>query len=107
MAQLNETFLGHSGATDVITFNHGEPESPREIHGEIFICLQQTVAQASALNLPWTEELVRYMVHGLLHLQGWDDHTSDQRRKMRHAESRWLAVLQKEFSLAKLDRSEG
>ncbi|HMJ64623.1 MAG TPA: rRNA maturation RNase YbeY, partial [Candidatus Binatia bacterium] len=89
MAKLNEKFLDHVGPTDVITFDHGQPKSA--LHGEIFICPEVAVSQAKQFRTSWQEEVVRYAIHGLLHLQGYDDLAAPARRKMKREEERLLA----------------
>ncbi len=73
MARLNETFLGHEGSTDVITFNHREGAPAGKLYGEIFICVDDALVQARRFRVWWQAEVARYLVHGLLHLEGWDD----------------------------------
>lgn len=94
MAELNEHFLGHHGPTDVITFDLSEGE-PGLLYGEIFICPEVAVAQAKACRRPWPEELMRYVIHGVLHLLGHDDLAPGPRRRMKTAENRavrWLVA---------------
>jgi probable rRNA maturation factor len=129
MTRLNETFLRHAGSTDVITFDYQEnlagagvrkllkreptPErqsksphgvSCKEIHGEIFVCVDEAVLQARTFGTHWQSEIVRYVVHGVLHLTGHDDRRSTARRKMKREEDRLLAGLSRRFSLAQLSR---
>src|SRR5205085_111803 len=73
ITRLNETFLHHAGATDVITFDYSAGRKWEGLQGEIFICLSEAVAQARRFRTTWPEELTRYLVHGLLHLSGYDD----------------------------------
>jgi probable rRNA maturation factor len=100
MALVNETFLQHAGPTDVITFDHRDCES--EIHGELFICVDEAVAQAKIFKTGWQPELVRYVVHGVLHLAGHDDLKPQERRRMKRAENRLVGGLSKKFSLAQI-----
>lgn len=98
MTRLNEAFLHHAGSTDVITFDYSEPESrtrePRTaVHGEIFVCVDEAVRQARRFRTTWQSEVVRYVVHGVLHLLGHDDHRAADRRRMKRAENRLLGVL--------------
>ncbi len=97
MAALNAQFLAHQGATDVITFSYlAEPADPadeRRLAGEIYVCPALAVARAARYHVAPGTELLRYIVHGLLHLAGWDDATPVQRARMRAAESRLLARL--------------
>ena len=103
MAKVNEQFLDHIGPTDVITFNHSE--NGDRLHGEIFICPEVAVAHAREFGASWQEEIVRYCVHGLLHLRGYDDVRAADRRKMRREEDRLVKALTKQFALARLARS--
>ena len=110
MACLNESFLQHSGSTDIITFDHSDfprpqtPDSKPQLHGEIFISLDDAVAQAGQFRTTWQSELARYLVHGLLHLRGYDDLQATARRKMKREENRLLQALAAEFPLAQLAR---
>lgn len=100
MATVNWQFLQHEGATDVITFDH---ESTRtKLHGELFICVDMAMAQAKEFKSSWQSELVRYVVHGVLHLLGYDDLKPTLRRKMKREENRLVRLLAKRFSLAQL-----
>ena len=98
MTRLNETFLRHQGSTDVITFNYAEPPKPESLHGEIFVCLDEAVSQARRFHTTWQSELVRYVVHGVLHLLGYDDQDTRARRKMRTAENTLVGRLAREFA---------
>lgn len=93
--RLNRRFLGHDFATDVITFPRAEWERGAgdggrgmeragnpEIFGEIYISLTTARREARARGIDPAEELLRYAVHGLLHLFGDDDSTSAARRQM-------------------------
>jgi rRNA maturation RNase YbeY len=124
ITRLNETFLQHKGSTDVITFDYAERagqvlrRSPREpavaasaesacpvlLHGEIFVCLDEALSQASRYHATWQSELVRYMVHGVLHLLGYDDRESRARRKMKRAEDALVLKLSRLFDFRHLAR---
>jgi len=112
MARLNWKFLQHEGSTDVITFDHTEaqesrrPSGPteRSINGELFICLDDARTQARRFRTTWPVELVRYIVHGILHLRGHDDHRSAARRLMKREENRLVRLLAARFALGKLRR---
>jgi probable rRNA maturation factor len=123
MTKLNETFLRHAGSTDVITFDHAvkadvgrrskkrEPsKSPdvgcyKRIHGEIFVCMDEAVRQARQFRTNWQSELVRYVVHGVLHLTGFDDLKPVSRRKMKREENRLLRELTRRWPPAQLAKS--
>ena len=99
MAQLNSEFLRHDGPTDVITFNYAERGM---LHGEIFICPDIAVIQAKEFGTTPQMEVVRYLVHGLLHLRGYDDRTSAKRAKMKRAEDKWVRWVAARFPCDKV-----
>ena len=96
MASVNERFLGHGGPTDVITFDYEKDGA------EIFICPDVAVAQAKEFGTTPQMELVRYLVHGLLHLKGYDDHTARDRARMKKAEGKWVRWVAAEFPCEKV-----
>ena len=100
--QLNETFLHHAGPTDVITFNYSSPAESDRLQGEIFICVGEAVAQARRFRTTWRAELVRYAVHGALHLLGHDDLKPAPRRQMKREEDRLVRLLARRFSFQAL-----
>lgn len=93
MAQLNWQYLQHEGSTDVITFDHGS--SPKHLHGDIAICVADAVSQAAEFHTTWPEEITRYVIHGILHLLGYDDLTPTQRRAMKQVENRLLNLAKR------------
>ena len=99
---MNQTFLGHEGATDVITFDlrptDRQPEED-EVCGEIYVCPEVAVAAAAKYGTTPSRELVLYLVHGMLHLSGYDDIEPEDIPNMRAAEARVLAALEKRHSL--------
>jgi probable rRNA maturation factor len=105
MIRLNREFLGHEGSTDVITFNHSEPSQREFLYGEIFICLEDARAQARQFHTTWQSELVRYLLHGVLHLLGYHDSKIAERRKMKQKENSLLRELARRFPLRKLKRA--
>jgi probable rRNA maturation factor len=100
MTLINETFLKHKGSTDVITFDHSEKQ--KQFHGELFICVDEAVLQAKNFKTNWQSEVVRYVVHGVLHLLGHEDLKPELRRKMKREENRRLRALAKKISLAQI-----
>ena len=83
MARLHRDFGGVPGPTDVITFQHGE----------IVISAETASRQARANRQPLPREIFRYIVHGLLHLNGHRDDTAAARRKMWTAQERIVQRL--------------
>jgi rRNA maturation RNase YbeY len=102
MASLNRKFLQHEGSTDVITFDHGAAGSPAPLHGEIFISVPDAVKQAQEFGTTWQSEAVRYVIHGLLHLRGFDDLRPRKRREMKREENRLLLRMTHLFPLKQI-----
>lgn len=70
MQLLNRKHLGHDRPTDVISFALTAPDG--QLMGDVYICRAVAAAQAKALKVPLREELVRLVVHGTLHVLGYD-----------------------------------
>lgn len=109
MAQVNEQYLQHTGSTDVITFDHSaapvtKPTVPTPIHGELFICVADAEQQAIEFRTSWQEEVVRYVIHGILHLCGYDDLQPAKRRRMKREESRLLKAVARTMNLSRVGR---
>ncbi len=104
MAKLNETHLGHKGVTDVITLDYGVNGATGGPAGEIMVCVDEAVAQGRRFRAPWQAELMRYIIHGVLHLGGHDDRNARARRRMKRVETRRLKELGGRFRLSKLGR---
>jgi rRNA maturation RNase YbeY len=102
MTRMNEGYLRHKGSTDVITFDYSDTSRPRCLTGEIFVCLDEALLQAPRFQVTWQNELVRYIVHGILHLSGFNDKTAVARRKMKSEENRLMRHLALRFKLDRL-----
>jgi probable rRNA maturation factor len=105
MTELNWKFLRHQGSTDVITFDHSDGAhgvARPTLHGELFVCVDDAISQAKQFKADWQSEIVRYIIHGILHLLGHDDLRADLRRKMKREENLLLLKLSKIFSLAQI-----
>lgn len=95
MGQLHEEFMGDPSTTDVLTFDLRDGDGP-ELEGEIAVCVDVARRQARRWRAGVKEELLRYVIHGVLHLLGYDDDVPARRRRMRRAEDRVLARLEGE-----------
>ena len=84
--------------------NASVPPQPASLCGEIFVCLDEALAQARRFRTTWQRELTRYIVHGILHLVGHEDRAPAARRKMKRAEDRLLRQLARQFDLTHLGR---
>jgi probable rRNA maturation factor len=108
MAKVNWRFLQHEGSTDVITFDHADGAhgvTRPDLHGELFVSVNDAISQAKNFKTSFQAEMVRYIVHGVLHLLGQDDLRSAARRRMKREENRLVRLLAKRFSLAQLSRT--
>ncbi|HUJ10505.1 MAG TPA: rRNA maturation RNase YbeY [Verrucomicrobiae bacterium] len=99
IAGLNEKFHRTSGPTDILTFHF-----PELVGGELTISIEQVVANARRFRTTPARELTRYVVHGVLHLHGYDDRTPRQRTRMRDAERRLLNRIAQSVHLTHLVR---
>src|SRR5438876_404542 len=82
MASLHRQFLGKTGPTDVLTFQHGE----------IFVSIETARRHARAFGNSLTRELQLYIVHGLLHLHDFDDRKQADAHKMKSTQERILVA---------------
>ena len=89
-AVINRRFLGHTGGTDVISFPLGEGGT---IEGEVYVNVDRARTQAREYGVPFAEEVCRLVVHGTLHLIGYDDRTAPLSRRMKRREDRYVGVL--------------
>jgi rRNA maturation RNase YbeY len=87
--EINREFLGHDYYTDIITFNYNEG---RIVNGEIYVSVDRVKDNAAALSLSVMNEVKRVIFHGFLHLCGYDDRTSVQKKKMNEMEEMYLAL---------------
>jgi probable rRNA maturation factor len=88
MASLHRQYLGVDGPTDVLTFDLGCDRPHGRLEGEIVLC-----AAVARRQRAWRAELALYLVHGILHLAGYDDQTTSGARRMHARESELLREL--------------
>lgn len=105
MEQLNGEHMNHSGSTDVITLDYSPGVAGAPLVGELFVCVDEALDQAARYQVPWQRELCRYVVHGMLHLQGHDDLQAEPKRLMKREENRMVKALERDFDLSKLERN--
>jgi len=92
IGQLNERYLQHDGPTDVLTFPLSESNA-RCLAGEIVVGAEVAQAQANSRGHPVEAELALYVIHGLLHLCGYDDQAAADAAAMRRRERHYLREL--------------
>ncbi len=89
--KINMEYLDHDTYTDIITFDNSEDELI--IEGDIFISIERVTENSQTLNTVFNDELKRVIVHGLLHLCGYDDHTPEDKTEMRRLESEYISIF--------------
>jgi probable rRNA maturation factor len=94
IARLNRSHRHEPGPTDVLAFPMGEPDLERRafLLGEIAVSFETAAREAAARGLRRDEELARYVVHGFLHLLGYEDGTEAQRRALERVQERALSL---------------
>lgn len=90
MRELNRRWRRIDRATDVLSFPAGP--SPEDLLGDVVISLPRAREQAGRFGVPLTRELRRLLVHGILHLLGYDHKGAAERRRMRALEEELLAL---------------
>lgn len=101
IAKLHQQFLGDPDPTDVLTFVM--EDTPRKLEADVVVSADTAQSRAGEFGWNAADELLLYVVHGVLHLVGYDDTTPERLRAMREAETRLLA----EFGLRPRYGSEG
>jgi rRNA maturation RNase YbeY len=85
--EVNKQYLNHDYYTDIITFDYTENNV---ISGDIFISLDTVKSNAAELNESFSKELLRIIIHGILHLCGQDDKKPDDKTEMTRKENQAL-----------------
>jgi len=87
LRKINIEFLKHNYFTDVIAFDNSRENV---ICGEIYISIDTVKTNSHNYNVSLKEEILRVMIHGLLHICGYQDNTEQKRNLMRKREDLWL-----------------
>ena len=91
MSELHERYSGVPGPTDVLSFPLDDGPGPQELLGEVVVSSDTAAREALERGLPFEEELQRYVVHGILHLVGYDDQEPAERERMHARQEALLA----------------
>jgi probable rRNA maturation factor len=87
---INRQFLKHDFYTDIITFDYSSEE---KIEGEIFISIDRVKENAHTFKQPFQKELMRTIIHGVLHLCGYKDKSPADKKKMRAKEDEAISHI--------------
>jgi rRNA maturation RNase YbeY len=90
LLKINTTYLNHDTLTDIITFSTSDNEAI--ISGDIFISIDRIIENSDIHSSIFNDELSRVIVHGVLHLVGYDDHSHSDKKIMRNKEDYYLLL---------------
>jgi rRNA maturation RNase YbeY len=90
---MHKVYLNNPEPTDVITFDLGE----ESVEGEIYISVDRAKEQSCLYNVALDEEIIRLMIHGLLHLKGFNDIEDEDRKEMKKEEYRLIELVKKQI----------
>ena len=90
LLDINKNYLNHNYYTDIITFNYVED---KVISGDLFISIERVRENATEFDTVFINELYRVIFHGLLHLIGYNDITSEEKMIMREMENLYLSAV--------------
>jgi probable rRNA maturation factor len=96
LANLNNRYRGVDHPTDVLAFSMGEPEfafSEEQVLGEVYVSLDRARQQAREYKVTLAKEVDRLVIHGVLHLCGYDHEDSQSARQMKTKEEEFLEAL--------------
>jgi len=89
--EINRKYMKHNTLTDIITFNFGEEAD--DILGEIYISIERVEENAKKYKKQFENELHRVIIHGVLHLIGYKDKKSQEKKEMKEKEDYYLTKL--------------
>jgi rRNA maturation RNase YbeY len=90
LLQLNREYLNHSTLTDIITFDLSENDG--EITGDIYISIDRAKENAREFKVSLSNEVNRLLIHGVLHLIGYKDKSTEDKQEMRAKEEFYLSL---------------
>lgn len=92
LLDINRNYLNHDTYTDIITFD--QTDETGKIEGDIYISIERIKENVKILGVTYQEELLRVLIHGLLHLCGYKDKSEKQKKQMRIEEEKALNLFQ-------------
>lgn len=95
ITEINRTYLNHDYVTDIITFRLDDEEDRSALEGTLCCCDDRIREQSKELGVEVREEFLRVLIHGVLHLCGWEDDSDEKQQAMREREDFYLERIQK------------
>lgn len=92
LLDINRNYLKHDFFTDIITFPHDNPESPVVVGGDLFLSYERIIENAGYLRKHVNDEIHRVIIHGILHLVGYTDKKSSEKKQMTARENHYLQL---------------
>jgi rRNA maturation RNase YbeY len=87
---INTQYLGHNYYTDIITFDYS---SNNQISGDLFVSTDRVIENAHKNNVTFIDELYRVIIHGVLHLCGFNDKSDEEKVEIRKKENYFLNLI--------------
>lgn len=94
---LNKRYLGRNYPTDVISFFLEDSFDPRGVLGEIVISVEKAIENSKRFKNLLQDEIILYLIHGILHLKGFKDRTREEKKKMRLEEKKIAKILKRKL----------
>lgn len=91
LLDINKTYLNHDYYTDIITFDNSQED--QTLLSDVFVSIDRIKENARDLNIEFTKELHRVLIHGVIHLFGYSDQTEEEKLTMRQKEDTCLSQL--------------
>lgn len=83
--KINNKYLDHNYSTDIITFDYSG--SKKSLESEIYISIDDAASNAKKYKVSFNDEIIRLVIHGILHLLGYTDHTKGTKKVMKRLEN--------------------
>ena len=90
LQKINKKYLQHTDLTDVITFDYSYE---KKLLGDIYISIERVKENALIFNSTFKSEIARVMIHGILHLIGYNDKSKIEKKRMREMENKFLKKI--------------
>lgn len=104
--RLNKKYLSRDLSTDVLSFDLMHPFSSKSgLVGDVVVCVDTAAAVAKKIKVTFEEELIRYIVHGILHLIGYDDSSPKEKKKMWKRQEFLVKKIIKDVPMSQVSKS--